>query len=78
MITAVDYKFHSNMDIKEKQKSLMVSDKINILAQADAHIGPRIVLPSQLGLSVSTQNSAVKNHKKAERCYVQCDRYQGL
>jgi hypothetical protein len=50
----------------------MTSDKISILAQVSAHIGPHIELVSQLGLSVSSLNTAVKSHEEIERSYVQC------
>jgi hypothetical protein len=42
------------MDNKEKPKSLTISDKINILAQVDAHIGTFVKQASQLRLSVPT------------------------
>jgi hypothetical protein len=58
------------MNNKEKQKSF--SDKIYNFAQADAHIGIHAELASHLRLSVSTLNTAVKNHEETERRYVQC------
>jgi hypothetical protein len=54
------------MDNKGKWKSFTVSNKINILAQADAHIGSHVELaPPWLRLSV-------KNLEETKR-YVQCD-----
>jgi hypothetical protein len=55
------------MDIKIKQELSTISDKINILAQVDAHIGTRLELASRLRLSVSTLNTTVKNREESER-----------
>jgi hypothetical protein len=43
---------------KEKPKSLIVCDKINILAQADARTGTHVEQASWLRLSVSSRGQA--------------------
>jgi hypothetical protein len=60
-----------NKDNNQKQKSLSISDKINILAQVDADIGTRVELASWLRLSVSMLSTIVKNREETERSYVQ-------
>jgi hypothetical protein len=51
------------MDNKGKWKSFTISDKINILAQVDAHIGTHVELASCLRFSVSTLNITLKDHE---------------
>jgi centromere protein B len=60
------------MDNKGKWKLFTISDKINILAQVDAHTDTHVELASRLRLSVSTLNTIVKNHEEIERMYIQC------
>jgi hypothetical protein len=60
------------MNNEGKPESLTVSDKINILAQVDAHIGTHVEHASWLRLSVHTLNPIVKNHEEIERCFIQC------
>jgi hypothetical protein len=60
------------MDNKGKRKSFTISDKINILAEVDAHIGTHVELTSHCRLSVSMLNTNVKNREEIERRYVQC------
>jgi hypothetical protein len=50
----------------------MISDKINILAQVDAHIGTCVELTSRLRLSVPALNTLVNNLEETEIKYVQC------
>jgi hypothetical protein len=44
------------MDNKGKRKSFTVSDKINILAEVDAHIGTRVEVESWLRLEANTDS----------------------
>jgi hypothetical protein len=60
------------MDIKGKLESLAVSEKINILAQVDIHIGAHVEQASQLRISLPTPNSTVKNHEETDRSFFQC------
>jgi hypothetical protein len=60
------------MDNKGEQKSFTISDKINILAQVNAHIGTLVELASRLRLSMSTLYTIVKNCEEIEKRYVQC------
>jgi hypothetical protein len=48
-------------------KSLMICDKLNILAHVDA--------PGITGLPLSTLNTIVKNHKAVERIYILCGHF---
>jgi hypothetical protein len=50
----------ARIDYKGKRKSFKIGDKINILAQADAHSGTCVELESCLRLSVSTLNTTMK------------------
>jgi hypothetical protein len=59
------------MDNKGKHKSLAVSDKINILAQVDAHIGTHVEQATWLRLSVPTLNPIVKNCEEIEGSFIQ-------
>jgi hypothetical protein len=65
------------MDNNGKWKSFAVSNKINILAQNDAHISSRAELAQQLRLSASMLNIVVKNREETERRYVRCDLFPG-
>jgi hypothetical protein len=47
----------------ENGETVIVSVEINILAQADAHIGTHVEEASQLRLAVITLNTIVKNRK---------------
>jgi hypothetical protein len=55
-----------------KQKSITISDKINILVQVDAHIGTCVVLASHMRLSVPTLNTTLKKREEIERRYIHC------
>jgi hypothetical protein len=57
---------------KGKWKSFTVSDIINTLVQADAHIGTHAELASHLIFSVSMLNTTVNNIKQTEQSYTQC------
>jgi hypothetical protein len=48
------------------------ADKINILAQVDAHIGTNVEQASWLRLSVPTLHPNVKNHEETERSFIHC------
>jgi hypothetical protein len=50
-----------DMDSREKSKSHKISDKINILAQADAHIGIPVEHASWLRLLILILDPIVKN-----------------
>jgi hypothetical protein len=60
------------MDDKGKPKSLAVSEKINILAQVDLHIGAHAEQASQLRISLPTLNTTAKNYEETERSFIQC------
>jgi hypothetical protein len=60
------------MDSRERSKSHKISDKRNILAQADAHIGILVEHASRLRLSVPVLDRIVKNRKGIQRSFVQC------
>jgi hypothetical protein len=55
------------MDNKGKPKSVTISDEINILVHADAHIGTHIEQASLLRLPMLTVNPTVKKHEESER-----------
>jgi hypothetical protein len=50
--------------MKEKLKSFIIGNRINILAEVYAHIGKHVELASWLTLSVSTLNTTVKNSEE--------------
>jgi hypothetical protein len=54
------------MDNEGKRKSFTICDKINILAQVDAHIGALLELVLCLRLSICPLNTSVKNHEIEE------------
>jgi hypothetical protein len=54
------------MDNKGKWKSF-TNDKINILMQADAHIGTYVELASHFRHSEPMLNITVKNHEESEK-----------
>jgi hypothetical protein len=56
----------SNIYNKGKWKSFRVSDRINILAQADEHIGTHAELASHLRFSVPMLNTIVNNITEIE------------
>jgi hypothetical protein len=53
--------------ITKENKNYLQHDKINILAQADTHIGTHVELASCLSLSVSTLHNIVKNCEEIEK-----------
>jgi hypothetical protein len=59
------------MDNKGKPKSVIISDKINVLAQ-HGHVGTRVEQTSRLILSVPTLNPIKKKLEETERGFVQC------
>jgi hypothetical protein len=57
---------------KRKEKSFMINDKIDILAEVDACIGTRVDQASQLELKMSTLNTLVKDLEAMQISYMQC------
>jgi hypothetical protein len=61
------------MDNKGNPISLTGCDKTNDLAQVNVHIGSNVEEASWMRLSVSTQNTVMKNREENERSFIQCE-----
>ncbi|XP_023233499.1 uncharacterized protein LOC111633198 isoform X2 [Centruroides sculpturatus] len=63
------------MESKKKRKILTLTDKLEILAQVDANLGPKICLANRLGLPPSTLNTIIKKRKFIEENAAKCGPY---
>jgi molybdopterin-guanine dinucleotide biosynthesis protein len=63
-------KMSSNENKMQKQcKAFSVDEKMQILAEVDAHVGTQVDLVAVLGLSVSALNKIVSKRSEVEKSY---------
>jgi hypothetical protein len=59
-------------EMKKQHKVFSIDNKMQIVSQADAHVGTRVDLEAVLALSVSTLNTIVSKWSEIKKSYLCC------